>query len=336
MREEIRDLQRDLGLTVVYVTHDQQEAMAVSDRIIVMNAGRIEQQGAPRDLYEKPATPFLARFMGESNPARGTLRRLDAGRVSVTLGDCEIVVADSHAADGETTVAIRPEAIAVETAPGPAGALGGTLAKASYLGTHMEYSIETAAGRLFATCPHTTLNASELGVGLPQGQMGNSEVGHINIGAGRIVYQDLTRVDLAIANGELMRNPVLGPAALMGGYASGDNGVDLIRDVAARVAAGRSLLVFPEGTRTARDVTLNPLKPGFALIASRAHAPIRVIIVRAPRDLVPKGWSWWRAPSFPSEVEITLLGELDPLPGETAGELTLRASREISSALASS
>src|SRR4029434_10956886 len=87
----------------------------------------------------------------------------------------------------------------------------------------------------------------------------------------------------------IMRNPVLGPAALMGGYASGDNGVDLIRDVAARVAAGRSLLIFPEGTRTVSGKTLNPLKPGFALIASRAHAPVRVIVVRAPRDLVPKG-----------------------------------------------
>src|SRR5689334_6536836 len=83
MRDEIRDLQRRLGLTVVYVTHDQQEAMAVSDRIIVMNAGRIEQQGKPRELYERPATPFLARFMGESNPARGTIRRLDAGRVAL-------------------------------------------------------------------------------------------------------------------------------------------------------------------------------------------------------------------------------------------------------------
>jgi 1-acyl-sn-glycerol-3-phosphate acyltransferase len=131
----------------------------------------------------------------------------------------------------------------------------------------------------------------------------------------------------------IMRNPVLGPAALMGGYASGDNGVDLIRDVAARVAAGRSLLIFPEGTRTVAGTRLNPLKPGFALIASRAHAPVRVIIVRAPRDLLPKGWPWWRAPSFPSHVDITLLGEIDPIPGETAEELTARASRQISSAL---
>jgi iron(III) transport system ATP-binding protein len=153
MREEIRELQQRLGLTVVYVTHDQQEAMAVSDRIIVMNAGRIEQEGAPRDLYERPATPFLARFMGESTPARGHLRRIDPERVEVRLGDAAIEIADRTAADGEATVAIRPEAMTVEAAPGPAGALPGTVAKASYLGTHMEYSIDTPAGTLFATCP---------------------------------------------------------------------------------------------------------------------------------------------------------------------------------------
>jgi iron(III) transport system ATP-binding protein len=153
MREEIRDLQRKLNLTVVYVTHDQQEAMAVSDRIIVMNAGRIEQQGRPRDLYERPATPFLARFMGESNPARGHVRRLDASRVCLRLGSIELDIDNATSADGTVTVAIRPEAISVETAPGPAGALPGTIVKASYLGTHMEYSIDTDAGTLFAICP---------------------------------------------------------------------------------------------------------------------------------------------------------------------------------------
>jgi 1-acyl-sn-glycerol-3-phosphate acyltransferase len=134
----------------------------------------------------------------------------------------------------------------------------------------------------------------------------------------------------------IIRNPVLGPAALMAGYATGDNGVDLIRDVAGRVAAGRSLLVFPEGTRTLPGVDLNPMKPGFALIAARAHRPVRLIMIRAPRDLVPKGWSWWRAPSFPSQVDITLLGELEAEPGESAGELTTRAARQISRALVAS
>jgi iron(III) transport system ATP-binding protein len=162
MREEIRELQQRLGLTVVYVTHDQQEAMAVSDRIVVMNAGRIEQQGKPRELYERPATPFLVRFMGESNPLRGRVRRLDPKRVRIRLGDIDMDVDDSTAAEGEATIAVRPEAITVETAPGPEGSLAGTVAKASYLGTHMEYSIDTAAGSLFATCPRVD---RPLGVG---------------------------------------------------------------------------------------------------------------------------------------------------------------------------
>jgi iron(III) transport system ATP-binding protein len=126
--------------------------MAVSDRIIVMNAGRIEQQGEPRELYERPATPFLARFMGESNPLRGEVHRLDPVRVRVRLGELYVDVDNTTAADGVAMIAIRPEAIVVEIAPGPAGTLSGTVAKATYLGTHMEYSINTAAGMLFVTC----------------------------------------------------------------------------------------------------------------------------------------------------------------------------------------
>ena len=131
----------------------------------------------------------------------------------------------------------------------------------------------------------------------------------------------------------IMRNPALGPAALMGGYVAGDTGLDLIRDVAKRLKAGRSLLIFPEGTRTATGATLNPLKPGFALIAARARVPVRLIVIRAPRDLVPKGWPWWRAPSFPAHVEVELLGDLLVGPGESAAEVTARAARQISAAL---
>lgn len=132
----------------------------------------------------------------------------------------------------------------------------------------------------------------------------------------------------------IMRNPVLGPAARMAGYVAGESGVDLIRDVAARVSGGDSLLIFPEGTRTVPGRTLNPLKPGFALIAARARVPVRVIAIRAPRDLVPKGWSWWRAPQFPAYVDVTLLTEMEPLPGERLGELTDRTGRTLIAALA--
>ena len=74
-------------------------------------------------------------------------------------------------------------------------------------------------------------------------------------------------------------------------------------------------------------------KPGFALIAARAKVPIRLITIHSPRDLVPKGWPWYRAPSFPCKVDVTLLGELPRIPGETATELTARARRQISAAL---
>jgi iron(III) transport system ATP-binding protein len=153
MREEIRDLQRRLGLTVVYVTHDQQEALAVSDRIIVMNRGGIEQDGLPRDLYERPASAFVANFMGESNRVRGVVRRLDGARIIVSLGGIDVVVADGRTADGEADVAVRPETVTVERGPAPPEALAGTIAKATYVGTHMEYTIDTKAGALFAVCP---------------------------------------------------------------------------------------------------------------------------------------------------------------------------------------
>ncbi|MCF3651477.1 lysophospholipid acyltransferase family protein [Synoicihabitans lomoniglobus] len=139
---------------------------------------------------------------------------------------------------------------------------------------------------------------------------------------------------ICIFKPEIIRNPVLGPAARMAGYVSGTNGVDLIRDVAAKVEAGRSLLIFPEGTRTAAHVDLNPLRPGFALIAARARVPVRLILVKAPRDLVPKGWSWWRAPSFPSHVDIHLLGELTAPEPSSAKALTELATRQFSAVLA--
>ena len=89
MREEIRELQQRLNLTVVYVTHDQAEAMAVSDRIIVMNRAVIAQEGAPRELYEQPRDAFVAGFMGDANRVRGIDRapRFDARRRDARPGD---------------------------------------------------------------------------------------------------------------------------------------------------------------------------------------------------------------------------------------------------------
>src|SRR5947199_9052112 len=111
MREEIRDLQKRLSLTVVYVTHDQAEAMAVSDRIIVMNKGTIAQEGAPRELYEQPKDVFVASFMGEANRVRGTLKRIDERFGELALGTLTVRLPHRGLPAGEVDVAIRPEAI---------------------------------------------------------------------------------------------------------------------------------------------------------------------------------------------------------------------------------
>ncbi len=105
----------------------------------------------------------------------------------------------------------------------------------------------------------------------------------------------------------LIRNPAIGPPAIMAGYVAGEPGVDLVRTIAEKVTLGRSLLVFPEGTRTDPELVLGPFKPGFALIAARAHAPVQLVIVRSTPELATRGRTWWRAPTIqPSTVEFTL------------------------------
>jgi iron(III) transport system ATP-binding protein len=147
MREEIRELQQRLALTVVYVTHDQAEAMAVSDRIIVMNKGGIAQEGAPRELYEQPRDPFVAGFMGDANRVRGRLTRRDATRGEVVVGGAILDLPHRGLPDGDVDLSIRPEAIALvcpEDAP-----LRATVTKAAYLGGLIEYTLDTPIGELF-------------------------------------------------------------------------------------------------------------------------------------------------------------------------------------------
>ncbi|HET9337716.1 MAG TPA: ABC transporter ATP-binding protein [Casimicrobiaceae bacterium] len=149
MRDEIRELQQRLSLTVVYVTHDQAEAMAVSDRIVVMNRAVIAQEGAPRDLYERPRDPFVASFMGDANRVRGVLARRDGDLGDVHIGAVTLRLPHRGLPDGEVEIAIRPEAIELVDATG--APIRGTVRKASYLGGLMEYTLDTDVGELFAT-----------------------------------------------------------------------------------------------------------------------------------------------------------------------------------------
>ena len=148
MREEIRELQRRLSLTVVYVTHDQAEAMAVSDRIIVMNRASIAQEGAPRELYEQPRDPFVAGFMGDANRVRGVLAHRNGTQGDVTLGAETLSLPHRGLPDGDVELSIRPESITLR--PPGTTPLAGTVRKAAYLGGTMEYTLDTGIGELFA------------------------------------------------------------------------------------------------------------------------------------------------------------------------------------------
>jgi iron(III) transport system ATP-binding protein len=147
VREEIRELQQSLGLTVAYVTHDQQEALAVSDKIIVMSNARIAQVGAPRELYEAPRDRFVADFIGDANLIEAELGTHDGARAPVRIGALEVMLEHRGARPGPARVAIRPESIVLKSnARSP---LRGTVRKAAYLGTHMEYTVEAPVGQLF-------------------------------------------------------------------------------------------------------------------------------------------------------------------------------------------
>jgi iron(III) transport system ATP-binding protein len=147
VREEIRELQRALNLTVAYVTHDQEEALAVSDRIIVMSNARIAQAGTPRELYEEPANLFVADFIGDANIVQAELTEARGERALVRLGPLTLDLARRGAPVGPVRLAIRPDALSF--APSEAETLEGTVAKAAYLGRQRDYTVSTPVGPVF-------------------------------------------------------------------------------------------------------------------------------------------------------------------------------------------
>jgi len=143
MRFFIRDLQQRVGITTVYVTHDQSEAMVMSDRIVVMNRGVIEQCGAPRDIYERPASLMVADFIGQSNTIPGQIRgRSEAGYL-VDTADGPLHAAGTEGLSGEVRVMIRPENI--DMASGE-NTLTGRVTKSIYQGEDCLLLVELPSG----------------------------------------------------------------------------------------------------------------------------------------------------------------------------------------------
>jgi iron(III) transport system ATP-binding protein len=151
MREEIRALQQRLGLTVVYVTHDQAEALAVSDRIVVMRNAGIAQAGTPEELYAQPGSVFVATFMGEANHVRGIIEAVAGGVATVALDTLRLSLPDRGLPPGPADIVVRPEAVLVGDAGAPG--LAGELLRATYMGSHVECHVATPVGEFFVVGP---------------------------------------------------------------------------------------------------------------------------------------------------------------------------------------
>jgi len=156
MRIELLKLQRDLGLTTIYVTHDQEEALALSTHIAVMNSGRIEQEGPPRQIYEQPASEFVAAFVGKSNLFSGRVLHAKQGLIEVRTDDNLIIRAVfptcvvSPQPGDEVLLSVRPEAMELSATGNSSGAnqLTGQVTASAYQGTFIEYEIQLAARAL--------------------------------------------------------------------------------------------------------------------------------------------------------------------------------------------
>ena len=151
VRSEIRKLQKELGITAVYVTHDQEEALALSDRIAVMNQGKVSQVGPPKALYERPATRFVADFIGINNLVEGTVRSVDGAqgrlRAETALGELAAIHDAPLRAGDRCVICIRPENIAPDgAAGGERNRFRGTIGIAAYMGNTLRYDVELGGG----------------------------------------------------------------------------------------------------------------------------------------------------------------------------------------------
>ncbi len=165
MQVELSNLHQDLGLTFIMVTHDQEEALSLSDRIAVMRAGKIEQIGTPTEIYERPRTTFVADFIGDTNLFKGRVETADSSSLQITTTTGLKIVVQSKSSKELTShskdlaVSVRPEKIRLSLSPPDStiNCFEGRLKHVMYLGTHVHYVVELLSGdRLTVRLPNVT------------------------------------------------------------------------------------------------------------------------------------------------------------------------------------
>ena len=150
LREEIRAVQRELGITTIYVTHDQEEALSMSDRVVVMSEGRMEQVGTPFEIYNFPRTRFVASFVGTLNLLEGRILEAQAGRLTVEGQEIRAARAIAGAKAGDIRIiALRPEALTLGVSVSAGNALQGTIDDVSFLGAIVRIKVRFASATLW-------------------------------------------------------------------------------------------------------------------------------------------------------------------------------------------
>jgi spermidine/putrescine transport system ATP-binding protein len=169
MLAELHTIHREVGTTFIYVTHDQTEAISISDRIAVMNAGRVEQCGAPREIYESPRTGFVAAFIGDTNFISGRVTKGLSGQLCAVncgaLGELSARTLEPLAPGTKVRVSVRPEQWWIALEPGPQNAIRGRVEDCIYLGTQSRLGVRAGDQRwVVNVAPQTSVPAAETDV----------------------------------------------------------------------------------------------------------------------------------------------------------------------------
>ncbi len=157
VREDIRELQQKLGVTTIYVTHDQEEALAISDKVIVMNNALIAQEGTPKDLYNNPKTTFVANFIGDSNIVKAKIENKDGNRYDLNFGGIQLTISSIYDLKNSVSIAVRPEKIKIIKNNTNNNILS-KIINASFVGDHYQYVVSSTIGELFIISNETINN----------------------------------------------------------------------------------------------------------------------------------------------------------------------------------
>ena len=155
VREDIRELQQELGVTTIYVTHDQEEALAISDKVIVMNNAVIAQQGKPKDLYNKPKTTFVANFIGDANIVKAQIDTRNKNDYCINFGDIQMKISSKIDLKDSVSIALRPEKIEIIKEK-TNNCMATKIINASYVGSYYQYVVSSNIGELFIVSNETT------------------------------------------------------------------------------------------------------------------------------------------------------------------------------------